>query len=212
LTGVKVLGAAASLPAVVARSVTEAELLDVALDAFADTGYAGTSVREVCRLLGVSHNLVHERYGSKERLWYAAIEHGFRELAGELAAAGQAAEGDELDRLRAIMLRYVEVTARRPALIRIINHEAARPGGRLDHVYDTYLRPAQEVADVVLRDLAADGRARPVPPAVLHFLVGHGAGGLVSLPALAGRFPDDGETVTEQARIAVEVVLRGIVT
>jgi TetR/AcrR family transcriptional regulator len=195
---------------VAAHSVSEPALLDVALDAFADNGYEGTSVREVCRRLGVSHNLVHERYGSKERLWYAAIEHGFRTLAGELGAAAQVATGDELDRLRAIMLRYVEVTAERPALIRIINHEAARPGGRLDHVYDRYIRPAHEVADVVLRDLAADGRARPVPPATLHFLVGQEAGGMVSLPALAGRFPGDGSTVTEQARDAVDVVLRGI--
>lgn len=191
--------------------VSEADLLDVALDAFADAGYDGTSVREVCRRLGVSHNLVHERYGSKEQLWYAAIDHGFRALAGELAAAAQGADGDELDRLRAILLRYVEATAERPALIRIVNHEAARPGGRLDHVYDTYIRPAHEVADVVLRDLAADGRARTVPPATLHFLVGHGAGGIVSLPALAGRFPDGGESLTDQAREAVDMVLRGIV-
>ena len=193
-----------------ATPVPEADLLDLALDAFADRGYDGTSVRDVCRRLGVSHNLVHERYGSKERLWYAAIEHGFRTLAGELAAAAQGAQGDELDRLRAILLRYVEVTAERPALIRIVNHEAGRPGGRLDHVYETYIRPAHEVADVVLRDLAADGRARPIPPATLHFLVGHGAGGMVSLPALAGRFPGDGSTLTAQARDAVDVVLRGI--
>jgi AcrR family transcriptional regulator len=195
----------------VATLVSEPELLDMALHAFADSGYDGTSVREVCRRLGVSHNLVHERYGSKEQLWYAAIEHGFRALAGELGAAAQASEGDELDRLRAILVRFVEVTAERPALIRIINHEAARPSSRLDFVYDRYIRPAHEVADVVLRHLAADGRAHPVSPATLHFLVGHGAGGMVSLPALAGRFPGDHGTITDQAREAVDVVLRGIV-
>jgi TetR/AcrR family transcriptional regulator len=192
--------------------VSEAELLDVALGAFADSGYEGTSVREVCRRLGVSHNLVHERYGSKERLWYAAVEHGFRALAGELAAAAQATEGDELDRLRAILVRYVEVTVELPALIRIINAEAARPGERLDFIYDTYIQPAHEIADVVLRDLAADGRVRPVSPAALHFLIGHGAGGIVSLPGLSGRFPGEHGTLTEQARMAVDVVLRGIVT
>jgi TetR/AcrR family transcriptional regulator len=168
-------------------------------------------VRELCRRLGVSHNLVHERYGSKEQLWYAAIDHGFRKLASELAAAAMAAEGDELDRLRAILVRYVEVTAERPALIRIINAEAARPGGRLDHVYDEYIRPAHEVADAVLQSLERAGRVRRVPPAALHFLVGHGAGGIVSLPALAGRFPGDGHgSLTDQAREAVDVVVRGI--
>jgi TetR/AcrR family transcriptional regulator len=195
----------------VAAVVSDADLLDLALDAFADQGYDGTSVREVCRRLGVSHNLIHERYGSKERLWYAAIEHGFRTLATELATAAQEEPGDELDRLRAILVRYVEVTAQRPAMIRIINHEAARPGGRLDHVYDLYIRPAHRIADLVLRDLAAAGRARPVSPAVLHFLVGHGAGGIVSLPALAERFPGGEGSLTDQAREAVDVVLRGIV-
>jgi TetR/AcrR family transcriptional regulator len=194
----------------VATVVSDADLLDLALDTFAELGYDGTSVRDVCRRLGVSHNLVHERHGSKEQLWYAAIDHGFRALAAELASAAQHAAGDEIDRLRAILVRYVEVTAERPALIRIVNHEAARPGGRLDHVYDQYIRPAHQVADVALRSLAASGRARPVSPAALHFLVGHGAGGIVSLPALAGRFPGGG-SLTEQAREAVDVVLRGIV-
>jgi AcrR family transcriptional regulator len=191
-------------------TVTDGDLLDMALDAFADGGYEGTSVRELCRRLEVSHNLVHERYGSKEQLWYAAIDHGFRQLASELATAAMGVDGDDLDRLRAILIRYVEVTARRPALIRIINAEAARPGGRLDHVYEQYIRPAHDVADAVLRSLERAGRVRRMSPAALHFLVGHGAGGLVSLPALAGRFPGDHGTLTEQAREAVDVVVRGI--
>jgi TetR/AcrR family transcriptional regulator len=191
--------------------VSDTAMLDLALDAFADQGYDGTSVRDVCRRLGVSHNLVHERYGSKEALWYAAVEHGFRALANDLATAAQDTEGDELDRLRAILVRYVEATARRPALIRIINHEAARPGGRLDHVYDVYIKPAQQVADAAIRVLAEQGRVHPVSPATLHFLVGHGAGGLVSLPALAGRFPGGHGDLLAQAREAVDVVMRGIV-
>jgi TetR/AcrR family transcriptional regulator len=213
LTPVKDRPATANLLAV-ATVVSDGALLDLALDAFADGGYEGTSVRELCRRLGVSHNLVHERYGSKELLWYAAIDHGFRRLAADLAAAATAAlavSSDEIDALRAILVRYVEVTAERPALIRIINQEAARPGGRLDHVYEQYIRPAQDVADAVLRSLEAQGRARRISPAALHFLVGHGAGGVVSLPALASKFPGDHGSLTDQAREAVDVVLRGIV-
>jgi TetR/AcrR family transcriptional regulator len=193
--------------------VSDGALLDLALDAFADGGYDGTSVRELCRRLGVSHNLVHERYGSKEQLWYAAIDHGFQRLANDLAGAALAvADGDEIDRLRAILVRYVEATAERPALIRIINQEAARPGGRLDHVYEQYIRPAHEVADAVLRSLEHQGRARRVSPAALHFLVGHGAGGVVSLPALAAKFPGEHGSLTDQAREAVDIVLAGIIT
>lgn len=189
-----------------------AELLDLALATFAERGYEGTSVRDLCRRLGVSHNLVHERYGGKERLWYAAVGHGFEQLGISLAEAAVAVDdGDEVDRLRAILVRYVEATAQRPALIRIINQEAASPGPRLDHIMERFVGPAHAVADAVLRDLERAGRAHPVPPATLHFLIGHGAGGLVSLPALAAGFADPPVDPVAAARDAVDIVLRGII-
>ena len=194
-----------------APALTSDVILRTALDCFAAGGFDGTSVRDICRRLEVSHNLVHERFGSKERLWYAAVDHGFRTLAVELVAAAQAADPDPLERLRAILVRYVEVTAERPALIRVVNQEAARPGPRLDHIFERYLRPAHDVADVTLRLLEAEGRAHRVPAATLHFLVGHGAGGLASLPALATRFGAGDPGPVEQARQAVDLILRGIV-
>lgn len=50
-------------------------LLQAALEAFAETGYDGTSVRQLSRRLGVSHALLTARFGSKEGLWFAAMEH-----------------------------------------------------------------------------------------------------------------------------------------
>ncbi len=57
--------------------IPEAELLDRLLEAFADLGFEGTSIRQLCRHLGVSHNLIHTRYQSKENAWYRAVDHGF---------------------------------------------------------------------------------------------------------------------------------------
>ena len=182
-----------------AAVVSDADVLDLALDAFADQGYDGTSVREVCRRLGVSHNLIHERYGSKERLWYAAIEHGFRTWRNELATAAQEEPGDELDRLRpswSATSRY----GQRPAMIRIINHE--RPGlaaGSTTCTTSTSARPTRSPTWCSVTWPRRAGR-RAVSPAVLHFLVGHGAGGIVSLPALAERFPGGDGSLTDQAR------------
>lgn len=199
------------MAAVTAPTADGDRLLDLALEAFADRGYDGMSVRELCRRVGVSHNLVHERYGSKQAFWYAVVDRGFRTLAEDLAVAAAGAGEDELAQLRAILVRYVEVTAAQPALIRVINQEAAHPGPRLDHIHERYIRPAHAVADTILRRLERDGRARRIPAAMLHFLVGHGAGGLVSLPALAAKWtgPDEPPLV-EQARQAVDVVLAGI--
>jgi len=44
------------------------DLLPLALEAFADLGYEGASMRALCRRIGVSHNLLHQRFGSTERL------------------------------------------------------------------------------------------------------------------------------------------------
>ncbi len=185
-------------------------ILDAALDEFADQGFEGASVRNICRRLEVSHNLVHIRYGSKDALWQAAVAHGFTALGSDLATAAASAPADPYDRLRAILVRYVELTAARPALIRIINYEAMHPGPRLELLFDAYLQPAHEVADAALRLLEQQGRAPTRPAATLHFLIGHGAGGLASLPALAGRFDDDAPDPVAQATAAVDLVLRGI--
>lgn len=194
------------------RRISDADLLDAALEEFGDQGFEGTSVRALCRRLEVSHNLVHERFGTKEDLWRYAVAHGFTTLAVDLAAAAAEAPDDPYDRLRAILIRYVELTAARPALIRIINYEAMHPGARLDHLYSTYLQPAHQIADAALRLLEHQGRARRIPAATLHFLVGHGAGGLASLPALAGRFDTTDPDPVDQATAAVDLVLRGILT
>lgn len=185
-------------------------MLDMALDAFAQHGFEGTSVRSICRLLGVSHNLVHERYGSKENLWYAAIDHGFQSLAVELANAANEMPADPWQRLRAVLVRYVEVMAERPALIRLINAEAAHPGPRLDYIFDTYIAPSAAIADGAMEVLEREGRCRRLSGATLHLLVGHGAGGLVSLPALTARFGSDAGSPLEQARAAVDLVLDAI--
>lgn len=193
-----------------ARQLSDVDLFDAALEEFAEEGFEGMSVRNLCRRLGVSHNLVHERHGSKDQLWNRAIAHGFQSLAITLVEAAAASPPDPLARLRAILVRYVQATAERPSLIRIINYEAMHPGPRLDHLFTTYLHPAHQVADAALRLLEEQGRAHRIPAATLHFMIGHGAGGLASLPALAGRFNSDDPDPVDQATAAVDLVLRGI--
>jgi AcrR family transcriptional regulator len=167
------------------------ELLDLSLLVFAELGYEGTSVRDLCRRLGVSHNLVHQRFGSKDALWHAAVDHGFGTLATRLAeAVNDEGLDDDLARLRAVLVRFVEVTAHSPALMRVVNQEGITPGPRLDYIYERFIRPAMAVVQVVVDRLAAAGRLRPVPLSAFYFLVADGAAGALTWPALAARFGD----------------------
>ena len=54
--------------AVAGRVRSREEILDAAVEAFAARGYEATSVRELTRRLGVSHNLVHHYFRSKADL------------------------------------------------------------------------------------------------------------------------------------------------
>ena len=67
--------------------------------------------------------------------------------------------------------------AERPALPRIINQEATRPGPRLDHIYERYIGPSSKAVQAALDHLHAKGKARRVPPAAFYFLITHGAVG-----------------------------------
>lgn len=188
----------------------DAALLDAALRSFADRGYEGTSVRELARELGVSHNLIPQRFGSKERLWYAAVEHGFGSLFTDMLAVLEDPSDDPLDRLQAMVVRFVEANATNPALLRIINQEAATPGPRLDHLFDAYIGPVQVFGQSLLDELHAAGRVRTRDVGLVYFLMMNGAGGPLALPALAERF---GSAVTDphaHAVAAVEVLFEGL--
>jgi AcrR family transcriptional regulator len=192
------------------------DLLPLALEAFADLGYEGASMRDLCRRLEVSHNLLHQRIGSKDRLWYAAVDHGFKELATDLVVESEASEYiDDLQRLRFLMIRWLEITAGSPALAKIINQEATTGGPRLDHMFDRYIWPVTKTVGRFLAKLEREGRVRHLDPGTWHFLVVHGAGGPLSLRALAERFgnaPKSEDEVRQYAAGVVDVLLSGIST
>src|SRR5688572_10565737 len=143
-------------------------LLEAALAAFGRSGYGGTSVRELTRDLAVSHNFIHQRFGSKERLWYAAVDHGFAQLAADLAATEVQPGQDALVVLRAMAVRYVASMSMRPALLRLVNTEATTPGPRLDHLHDRYIQPVCAFLESLLDRLVAEGRIRPMTVSTLY--------------------------------------------
>ena len=69
------------------RTIDDETVLLAALRAFAAQGYDGMSVRTLNAGLNISHNTLHQRFGSKEGLWKAAVEHGFKRLRDALFKA-----------------------------------------------------------------------------------------------------------------------------
>ncbi|MCX4908980.1 TetR/AcrR family transcriptional regulator [Streptomyces sp. NBC_00878] len=64
--------------------VRRAAILEAARDAFAELGFAKTTIRDVARRAGVTHGLVIRHFGSKEQLFLAAVPSS-RNLLAEVA-------------------------------------------------------------------------------------------------------------------------------
>lgn len=185
--------------------------MDQLLYAFADLGYHGTSLRELCRHLGLSHNLIHRRYVSKEAAWEAAVDHGFQQLAAALALPSELVNAEPLEQLRATMLNYAEATMQNPALARIIQQEAARPGPRFDYMFSRYIGPTRKRSAMALRILQDLGLVREgAVETVYFFLTTWGIGGLASAPEEIRNALKQGPSKAALARLAVDVVIDGL--
>ncbi|MEA2682477.1 MAG: hypothetical protein QOK05_805 [Chloroflexota bacterium] len=190
------------------------EILDAALRAFATHGYDGVSVRTLNRELGVSHNLIHQRFGSKQSLWYAAVDRAFSQQITELATGFDPTLVDPLDQLNHAIRRFVRYSAERPELLGLMNIEGRIDTERLDYIYSTYIAPALAPLGRLLDHLRENGRIRPISLRALFFLIAHGAAAPFTLVPLARRFdnmdPLDPDQVAEQAALTADVITSGL--
>jgi AcrR family transcriptional regulator len=194
--------------------VTREQILDAAFRAFATYGYDGMAVRTLNRELGVSHNLIHQRFGSKKRLWCAAVDRAFGQQIAELGTAFDPTLSDPLDQLNHLIRRFVHYCAEHPELLGIMNSEGRVDSERLDYIYDNYVGPALAPFGLLLDHLRENGRVRPISLRALWFLIGHGAAAPFTLAPLARHFdktdPFDPERVAAQAALTADVITNGL--
>ncbi|MCG7206608.1 TetR/AcrR family transcriptional regulator [Streptomyces arenae] len=190
------------------------EILGGALRMFADKGYDGASVAALNRQLGVSHNLIHQRFGSKEQLWYATVDWAFGGIAAELLPEADDTSGGPLEQFRRTVRRFIHVHAHRPEILRLLTVEGVTDTPRLDHLYERHIEPMLEIVAAPLQRLMDEGVIAPVPRRTLHFLVAHGASAPFSLIGLARRIgpgdPLDPQAVAEHADVVADLILAGL--
>jgi TetR/AcrR family transcriptional regulator len=149
----------------------EAEILAGGLAAFAELGYEGASVRELARRLGVSHNFINDRYGSKEKFWRAVIDRSLTALVGRLAAVLAVSAEDDVARLRNLVHAFHQQNVAEPDLPRILKYESIRGGERLEYVFQHYLVPIRDAVAPLVQKLVEQGRVRPFPIDVMVYAV-----------------------------------------
>jgi len=189
------------------------DVLAAALRAFATHGYVGVSVRTLSRELGVSHNLLHQRFGSKRAIWRAAVDWGFGGLVRELEAADRE-HVDPLQRLRSFIRTFVKVSANRPELLRIVDGESTQASERLDYLCATYIVPMATRFRPLWEQLIAESRIRPIPPETIYYMITSGGAALYASDAMTtrlfGQLPRTESDIDRHADAAADLLIGGL--
>lgn len=190
-------------------------LLEAALPAFATHGYDGTSVRDLARQVGVSHNLVHHHYGSKRALWQAALEHALAASGRDLLALADASgrERDWQVANRAGIVGALRLFAGQPSVAKIMADESARGGERLDFLYERHIAPFARLLERLLDGAPARVKRRIDARAALLFLFA-GITAPFALGGLAARLDGSptvaGDDLERFAATVAEILAHGL--
>ncbi|GAA3804318.1 TetR/AcrR family transcriptional regulator [Streptomyces phyllanthi] len=158
----------------------EQSVLRRGLEAFAELGYDRASARELARRLGVSHNFINDRYGSKAAFWRAVVDCA---LGVQLARMPQPdPSADEAEQLRQFIAGLYWSAVDAPLIGRLMVDEFSRDAERLDHLYEHYIAPLLELLLPAVDRLVASGRMAPVPMDVLFFAIVSPVSGMLEAP------------------------------
>ncbi|HEY0448583.1 TetR/AcrR family transcriptional regulator [Actinophytocola sp.] len=190
------------------------QMMAAAIEAFSVHGYNGVSLRTVNDELGASRNLLYQRFGSKANLWRAAVDWAFRPLVEYLEAADNES-ADPMVRLRVLTRSFIEYSATRPYLARLVTMEGSAATDRLEYLYHNYVEPIRLRFLPVFTLLREQGRIKNIPPEVFYFLLTSGGSapygqiGLVSLmsPELVSADENAAQLYAENV---AEVLINGL--
>src|SRR5271163_3909057 len=154
------------------HAVPEARVLDLAFQAFARRGYDGTTLRALAKELGVSHNLINVRFGTKSSLWRRAVDARVARAAPPLYAALERPGVDDETRLKQFIHRFCRWAEENPELVGLTNVECRHPSWRLDYIVDSYLLPFKQRLDTLMQRVALNRPlSRLSTPALMSLLV-----------------------------------------
>lgn len=121
---------------------TATRILDAAESLFAQRGFAGVSVREIAGQVGLNQASIYNHFPSKQALYEAVLERGFRPIRDLLAEGEHGLQGrDFQDQL---LERLVDHLWRMPHLPKLIQREVLDGGEYLERLTDHWLKPIYE--------------------------------------------------------------------
>ncbi|MEE2033616.1 TetR/AcrR family transcriptional regulator [Rhodococcus sp. CC-R104] len=135
--------------AVISGSKAAARMREAAIDAFAETGYGGTTTRQIAARLDMSPAAMYPHYKSKEELLYAIAYEG-HDSALQVVLGADIPEADATTRLTSIIGRFAQWQAEHHSRARVVQYElAALEPNHYRVITGVRRRTTQVVRDVV---------------------------------------------------------------
>ncbi|WP_445948214.1 TetR/AcrR family transcriptional regulator [Sphingorhabdus sp.] len=198
-----------------ANAIDESVFLAAAFTMFAERGYDSTTLRELARDLGVSHNLLNVRFGLKANLWRAAVDWRMVEASTTVVAAFDG-EGDAEHRLRDLVRRFCEWATENRDIVAISYHEGQRDSWRLEYIAQTFIRPFQVRLDALIDEVRAVRPVHALSTTALMALLVQGVGFYFAARPLQLRLGEttdaSHETALIQARQLADFLIGGLLT
>ena len=198
-----------------AHAIDESVFLAAAFSMFAERGYDATTLRELARDLGVSHNLLNVRFGLKANLWRAAVDWRMVEASTTVVAAFDG-EGDAEQRLRDLVRRFCEWATENRDIVAISYHEGQRDSWRLEYIAQSFIRPFQVRLDALIDEVRAVRPVHALSTTALMALLVQGVGFYFAARPLQIRLGETSdasrETELVEARQFANFLIGGLLT
>jgi len=154
------------------KRMTQARVLECALELFAERGFEAASLREIAGRAGVTHALIRLHFGSKAQLWQSAVDYLFRRMQTEMRPRPDELDyTDGADGVELFVRRYVAYCARHPEHARLMLMESMHDSDRLRYAVDKHIRPAHRFLESMLIAASKDIHGLEAAPAHLAYIV-----------------------------------------
>jgi TetR/AcrR family transcriptional regulator len=201
-------------PADAASAVPEERVLHLAFESFAEFGYEGTTLRELAKRLGVSHNLLNVRFGSKADLWRKSVDWRVARFGGPVFSVFDRGDLDPESRLVLLVHRFCGWAAENPSFISISHAEGRRSTWRLDYLVELYILPFRHSLDALFAEVRAKRPMRAISSSAFMAVLVQGVGFYFAsgpmLEALGAGDEADPEAIPQRVAEFADTLLAGL--
>jgi len=190
-------------------------LLDAAVALFAQHGFDAVSTGAVAAAAGLTQSMVHYHFGTKEKLWKAAVEH-LMHVRGNMFSLNMEdlRDVDDLSRLKVMLRRFISANAADPDLTRILIHEGMNDSPRLKWLAKRFMVRGYATFNAAIQSAIDSGVVRKLPVRdVTNIIVGACVLTFTLsrlLNEVYGEMPTSPEAVSSLSDTLLEVLFKGL--